>query len=534
MLRRPNVKPPPPMSKEIFSVDACVRVNSSTTSHLLANRRILIMLIVLVVSFQLYYYGVVTNHIQDAASDGDKIDYINKHVKAVSPHKKNKDNSKNVTNDNVSVPTANTTILINNSIDRTHRNVTERNCPRIVVLAGPHKAASTTLQNFFIGIASLTVPLTNDTSEFKKPHPAITEWVWPDGKRNDIRSIGLTNRKQFAHLLRVIWKFNEHDSVINWSGKTEAQIDEIREKGIDYFRFLFRRPWADGKKIVIGSEEVDRLVHGLLTKSSGPDVGEETHVSPHSSNMIDALLNVFPWDNATSTPAAFQETNGIIRTPSLRLEDIEFQINYRTPRIDQVVSVWREVGNAGDQNSTLQQMLTSRSDRHYHLSTTNSLALALQLVRKNIKTTIVDMRGVSEKESRESTNKATTGKGLVGGIEGVVACDILRMPKIMCDKNSRLHLPGYKARGRSNKRKDTTVRNLTDGQMEEINVAFEQYDCGVWKHLQKYQDKGLLRILYPSERLFETCDPKISKNISFISLLENVKIIAKKTAPLSN
>ena len=32
MLRRPHVKPPPPMSRDIFSMGACVRVDASTTS----------------------------------------------------------------------------------------------------------------------------------------------------------------------------------------------------------------------------------------------------------------------------------------------------------------------------------------------------------------------------------------------------------------------------------------------------------------------------------------------------------------------
>ena len=32
MFRRPNTKPPPPMSRDIFSMGACVRVDPSTTS----------------------------------------------------------------------------------------------------------------------------------------------------------------------------------------------------------------------------------------------------------------------------------------------------------------------------------------------------------------------------------------------------------------------------------------------------------------------------------------------------------------------
>ena len=179
----------------------------------------------------------------------------------------------------------------------------------------------------------------------------------------------------------------------------------------------------------------------------------------------------------------------------------------------------------------------------------NSLALALQFVRKGIKTTILDMAGVDEqksnqdeqqqqKDEEEETNHNANNITVVGGLNGVVACDILRMGRnknqddgggLWCDSNSKLYMAGNKIQVKNmNKRSDKRERGLSEEQMQAINRAFEEYDCGVWQHLQKYQEQSLLRILYPSEHRFSTCNNlERSRDIHFPTLLENVRRIAE-------
>jgi len=77
-----------------------------------------------------------------------------------------------------------------------------------------------------------------------------------------------------------------------------------------------------------------------------------------------------------------------------------------------------------------------------------------------------------------------------------------------------------------NRKPDKNDRDLTIEQLEAINKVFEEYDCGVWQHLKKYQASGTLRILYPSRRLFENCNPKGSRDISFRKALETAAQIA--------
>lgn len=411
----------------------------------------------------------------------------------------------------------------------------DKNSPRIALLAGPHKTASTTIQNFFVKLTGLTVPVEgNATQEFITPKYSNTEWVWPLGVKEEFESMftGFKKARKFYATLtsfisgrRATWFFKY--------GKNPTENE--REPVANYFRSLFRRPWEDGKKIMIAAESFDSLVMDLqedFTRASNR--GEETHVAPNSSAMIDDILDLLPFENSNATKAS--NVNGNPQSvPPLRLEDIEIQINYRTPRISHVVSIWHQLGRKRNLREFIMKL---GAENFYQL---NSLALALQFVRKGIKTTIIDMKGVFENEALNSTSVATkndiertanNNTTVVGGLLGVVACDVLKMgttPGLICDK-SILYLPNFDEPIESkNKKSDHSFRNLTDVQMDEINSAFEEYDCGVWQHLKKYQEQGLFRILYPSEHLFESCNPDGNDpDISFRETLEKAAMIADR------
>jgi hypothetical protein len=415
-----------------------------------------------------------------------------------------------------------------------HHEIWEENSPRIVVLAGPHKTASTSIQVFISGITGSTMSLSKSIiipkDEFRTPHPMINEWVWPIGVLEEQEFIKMSPAKLYAVLASLVMMQKRSIKFFpQWDDVSEEEILELRAKAIDYFRTLIRRPWEKGKKIVFGAELFDALVYDLIDESIISDAGEATHMSPTSRNGIDAFLDVLP-----HTSRNFQNQ------PSLQLEDIEVHINYRYPRIDHLRSIWHERKDM----ETLREMLMNGENIYF----LNSLALALQFVRRGIKTTIIDMAGVFEKESKESSTKEptlekdknetteTTSIVVVGGLLGVVACDILRIGNKsngLCDDNSHLHLQGRESMLThtskiKNKKDDKTTTKLTEKQMEDINRAIEMYDCGVWQHLQKYQAKGLLRILYPSEHMFAICNPEGNKDISFRTLVKNMQEIASR------
>eukprot|EP00533_Pseudo-nitzschia_delicatissima_P002198 CAMPEP_0116096150 /NCGR_PEP_ID=MMETSP0327-20121206/10035_1 /TAXON_ID=44447 /ORGANISM="Pseudo-nitzschia delicatissima, Strain B596" /LENGTH=492 /DNA_ID=CAMNT_0003587849 /DNA_START=93 /DNA_END=1571 /DNA_ORIENTATION=+ len=397
--------------------------------------------------------------------------------------------------------------------------------PRIAVLAGPHKTASTTLQSFFSKIVGSAVRLTNETSNSSdtnyQPHPALSDWAWPIGVVEEYESEsslggGFMKLKPYKFYAILASLISGRRRGLFFKFKTQQQI----EKATQYHRALFRSPWEEGKNLVIAAEAFDTLVEDLVDGSGSKDgKGEETHVAPASEEMIDALLGLFPWDNSESS----SETSGDSRITPLKREEIEVHINYRTPKISHVRSIWHQLGK----KNSLRTFLLKDNRRH-NLYQSNSLGLALQFVRRGIKTSLLDMTGVAE---HEITSEKTKSETIVGGLRGIVACDILQMGKNnnLCDDQSRLHLPEYNELVRDkNKKKDKNPIDLTPQQMDEINAVMEEYDCAVWQHLKKYQEQGTLRILYPGENLFGNCDPMGNRDISFESTMDKVVEIASQ------
>ena len=91
------------------------------------------------------------------------------------------------------------------------RETWDKNRPRIAILAGPHKTASTTLQQFFVELAGLTVPVKNTTQEatsskFQTPMYPNTEWVWPIGVKSEYEDEFRTmrNRKFYASMTSLL------------------------------------------------------------------------------------------------------------------------------------------------------------------------------------------------------------------------------------------------------------------------------------------------------------------------------------------
>lgn len=430
-----------------------------------------------------------------------------------------------------------TSIVTNSSISTDDKRKKEHNndfyydrerwsSAKIAVLVGPHKTASSTLQGFLVGLTAQEISVhDNDTnSTYKYPND---EWVWPVGIKSEYSDEfnGINAVKFYAALGSCLFGRHTDHFFPKWKHQTKEEIQEARVWILEYFRSLFARVWNDGMNLVIGSEHFDTLVMSLAKNDNRTSHynGEETHVAPDSSNKIAHFLDLLPWSSNANLNAASR---------NLRLKDIEIQINFRTPRINHEVSIWHQLG----EGETLKDFMVNKTELMFYL---NSLALALQFVRKGIKTTIIDMQGVKEKESNKnsttiSSKNSTEETIIIGGLQGVVACDILRMGNdregtdVFCDDNSTLHISNYDVPVRDlNKRKDKAERELSEKQMEDINRVYEEYDCSVWKHLKKYQEKGLLRILYPSEHLFETCDPS-SPDISFYDTTLRARTIASR------
>jgi len=304
---------------------------------------------------------------------------------------------------------------------------------------------------------------------------------------------------------------------------TDIAREVVKADVADYFRNLFRVPWEEGKNIVIGAEAFDFLTIEL----NGMDVemGEATHVAPHASEKIQRLLDLFPMNNSLQSQK------------QLRLEDIEVHINLRSPRFSHLASLWHQKVSQKPEFDGLTLREFVIYVLHWDFNVINSLGLALQFARMGVRTTIVDMLGIAEKDKREATMETTSNGKLtvIGGMQGVVACDILqvgthRNSSMWCDDHSRLYVPDFKQDevGVYNHREDPAPRDLTDEQTEEMERALLDYDCSLWQHLRKYEEKGTLRVLYKTKDLFATCDPMGSEDISVFRFTDKLEEIARR------
>ena len=400
--------------------------------------------------------------------------------------------------------------------------------PRIAVLAGPHRTASSALRTFFAGQVGTTVALSPETTELsdaereRRPHPALDDWVWPVGA--DAETPYHQPPGDSESFFVLVMFLMGHVPEEFFPGLSEEELrspEEMREISF-YFRALLRRPWTEGRNLVFGNEFFD-IVTRDLWKGGGPviDGGEKTHTAGSSSKLIDRLLGLLlhPGDEECD-PSPCPEP--------LRLEDIEVQINFRSDRIGHLESLWL---HAGTDAQFSKYLVDPRTD----FTAINSLAEALQFVRRGVKTTLVVMEGVRDKEEREAeeTDSGDGADGVVGGLVGVVACDILRMGADdgLCDEKSRLHLPGFVPPGGQEEEPVVAtvggvdpIMDLTDDQREAIDTALKKYDCGIWQHLRKYQDEGTFRVLYAPEDLFSGCDPDGARDIPFRETIDTIVV----------
>ena len=418
---------------------------------------------------------------------------------------------------------------------------------RVVIMAGPHKTASTTLQDFVAMLAQRTVQL-DETSgpgggTRVEPHPVNPDWVFPVGLQREYSRLdggdsvitGSPLRhphnpdKFYAILASFISGRRINMYFPEWGNDPEGdKVAGYRLKTRDYFRGLMRRPWEEGKNLVVAAEAFDTLVERLVAQEDEHREGEDLHVSDDSGLMIDGLLDIFPFDEHDENDTENDTEND--DETALRLTDFEVHMNLRTPRIGHLTSIWHQLGH----KQTLRIWL--RGSGYLNLYQMNTLGLALQFCRKGLPVTILDMMGVREKESREEQEQpggAGTEPGggdddvtVVGGLQGIVGCEILRMDGV-CDGTGKMLLPGFSEEvSDQNVKSDRAVQNVTPDQLERMGKVLDAYDCAVWKHLKAYRERGLLRILYPSEHLFETCSGDEDEDFSFREAVRRINGIA--------
>mmetsp|Transcript_35160 Transcript_35160/g.85158 ORF Transcript_35160/g.85158 Transcript_35160/m.85158 type:complete len:538 (+) Transcript_35160:274-1887(+) len=299
------------------------------------------------------------------------------------------------------------------------------NRKQLVLFGGPHKSASTSVEEFMAQWAE---------GGWKHGHPhtkALGYWRWP----RVMGTYGTHGTKVFGRLVTEPSNDILHKSIMD----SIAESMEEAENGV-----------------IVGTEEFDQV---------GPD----------------------------ATYKALPAIKKVIRHLDLNNEDVTIVLNYRSPRLDQWVSIWKhEEGDFMD--STYEDFLCmSHNDpaerrRRYDMlgAQMNPLGAAQVFLEEGWKVKLIDMGGVEAQDK---------------DISHVIGCRVLLGG---CLDGFLGSLGDELPRENAVEKPFDELNDEESGKMEQL---FENRDCGYQHSLQKWIESGQMEIEY-QDSLWKTCDSK--------------------------
>jgi hypothetical protein len=366
--------------------------------------------------------------------------------------------------------------------------------PKVVILPGPHKTGSTSLQTCLV---DWTWNGLSREKRQRQSHPVRTpmvlpKWAWAVPDEALLRSNNLFHvypTKAFASLMGIA----DLDPTLGLSpqgrNKTGHRItQEMVDHVFQLYQTSMEEAWRQNLNIIYGSEEMDRLVDP---------------VHSNSSVLMDTILNILPW-NASPTR-------------ELEVKDIEVVLVHRTPRVKHLISVWHQ---ERQDLETFRNYLLNRAASHARYM--DALGIAQQFLRRNIRTTIIDLNGVKETYG----NRTNTCH--------VVACDILQTEECTQDTDRLTFLASHPDLDISdqpqNQRDDAGGMDLTAEEIDNIDKIMTEYDCGFQRSLIGFHSRSLLRYNYNGD-IFSRCH-EIKNDIelpqrSLRWMVDNIRAIIK-------
>jgi hypothetical protein len=202
---------------------------------------------------------------------------------------------------------------------------------RLVLVAGPHKSASSSVQEFFMRYAS----------DQKRKHPALVNWTWPYNPRR--RSY--LPRKGFAPLV------TEYDDL----GFRQLILDTIM---LAWNSTKTRDKHLDAGGLIFGSEEFDRF-------------GDTPWSHRNGMLPIQDILEL------------------------LKPREFEILVNYRTPRHQHWISIWKQLVRTRPVPYRDFLCKDDVRTWEYLDAVSNPLGLVRAFRANSWKVTLIDMAGVA-------------------------------------------------------------------------------------------------------------------------------------------
>lgn len=323
------------------------------------------------------------------------------------------------------------------------------NKQRVVLIAGPHKTGSSSIQdnmyNWMTNSTTSTSFESNDniinSDEYRAIHQAFKQWAWPEPK--DVYDH--SEQQTFTHA-KIFYPFGEALHGCKMHHRKELNEKFGCEGLLKVYRDEFSKYWKLGYNLVIGTEAFDTV--------GGDD----------EPLLVDDLLDQMPWNhNSNIHRGDIQGHN----------EDITIVIKYRSPRVMHLMSWWHQCCM---KKVNFYQFLIAEMEKYSDRGSRiiDSLQLAERFLDKGLNVVLIDVSGVIDKGY---------------DLSYVIACDVMNVP---CTKDKVIEgsnqVPSVK-----NQKSGGDMGRITERQIEAINNVIRKRDCS-FQHLAWHPK---LTILYP-------------------------------------
>jgi hypothetical protein len=276
-------------------------------------------------------------------------------------------------------------------------------------------------------------------------------WNWIDPPEvNDVTT--LLKRKQMATLMFTLTNRSTYRM------KRSTNSSEM----LTMYRTEIRKQLELGLNILLGSEEIDSV-------AKSPDA-------------LDELLTIFPAEAC---------------------KNISVVITYRAPRIQHLMSLWKQLL----EESTFYDFL------HYPIPfhMIDSLSLVDAFLKRGFQVYMLDLAGMSS---------------LGYEMHSVLGCDLMKLPcddtKIPLSLKSRPEILSL-MRNKQNVRQSRAELNVTESQLEKMDDVLRNYDCA-FQGLLEHED---LTVLYNDQfgRNMRNCGVNSNISMSTSELLSSLQAI---------
>lgn len=353
----------------------------------------------------------------------------------------------------------------------------QRRCScQIILLAGPHKAASTTLQSISVVYSEMeNVPW---------------KWLLPPSKYPYDYAV-----KGFSSFVFKFYSmYNEKTNSQSWiqrhmQSQSQSEIVEFEEYKIEMKKEV-DKIYNEGYNMIFGTEEIDEITHPKF-----------------NDTLIEEILSILP----RPTTKAMGNEDRYQREQQDEYPYLTAVVVYRAPRVDHLKSLWKQVLAHENNNETItfHEFLCGHSSGssntssdhdhnnddsylHQHFQRIDSLLLTQLLLKKGLKVKLIDMSGVSS-----SSN----------GVDfySVLGCDLMGLPCHTNDNNQTIPLPITQHEEydkimsiitkQQNKREDG-VFDISVHQRKQIDTVLRHYDCSQKSLLLETKNNNKFDILY--------------------------------------